>query len=65
MERLNGKIFHDNLMNTILNMTGNLCFHENIKFNVHNNNNNNNGRNGSCLTWLATSFRGEVQVAYN
>ena len=23
---------------------------------IHNNNNNNNGRNGSCLTWLATSL---------
>ena len=22
----------------------------------NNNNNNNNGRNGSCLTWLATSL---------
>ena len=28
---------------------------------IHNDNNNNNGRNGSCLTWLATS-RGEAQI---
>ena len=31
---------------------------------IHNDNTNNNGRNGSCLTWLATS-RGEAQMAYN
>ena len=27
-----------------------------LPFSKHNNNNNNNGRNGSCLTWLATSL---------
>ena len=33
--------------------TRNVMYHLEIGYN---NNNNNNGRNGSCLTWLATSL---------
>ena len=39
-----------------------VVINENMSCNFRN---NNNGRNGSCLTWLATSFRGEAQMAYN
>ena len=42
------------------------CFCLKNNTSSYNVDNNNNGRNGSCLTWLATSLgpRGEAQMAY-